>query len=230
MSLRRTSRTLGVSLNTIIAKQGFLASQAKRERIETLNNWTGHLVKELQFDELITCEHTLLKPVSVIMAVEPKSRIILNFKVISIRNNHPVRNKISDKRYGKRKDERVGGLHDLLRKMKPIVEPKAEIRTDQAPYYPSVVERYFPRASHLTFKSKRASVVGQGELKEKGYDPLFYINHQFAQLRDSISRLNRRSWNISKLRERLEEHIEIYISVHNQLMNRRAEALGYTKY
>ncbi len=46
-------------------------------------------------------------------------------------------------------------------------------------------------------------------------NPLFPINHTLAMARDGISRLVRRSWAASKLRERLEWHAWIWAAWRN---------------
>jgi len=46
-----------------------------------------------------------------------------------------------------------------------------------------------------TTKGRRECVVGQGELKGGGFDPLFSLNHTCAMIRAHVSRLFRRTWN-----------------------------------
>ncbi len=46
-------------------------------------------------------------------------------------------------------------------------------------------------------------------------NPLFPINHTLAMMRDGISRLVRRTWAASKLRERLEWHAWIWATWRN---------------
>nr|MBX2839945.1 hypothetical protein [Gammaproteobacteria bacterium] len=65
-------------------------------------------------------------------------------------------------------------------------------------------------------KGLKGSVTGQGELKKIGRDPLFSINHTLAMFRDKMSRLSRLSWNLSKLMDRLDDHMAIYIESHNR--------------
>jgi len=74
---------------------------------------------------------------------------------------------------------------------------------------------------HLTHKGAKGSVSGQGEMKKLGRDPLFSINQSFAMFRDKMSRLSRRSWNLSKHIDRLEDHMAIYIESHNRVIYQR---------
>lgn len=88
------------------------------------------------------------------------------------------------------------------------------------PFYPSSVKRFFPEASHVVTKGRRACVVGQGELKRGGFDPIFSFNHTAAMVRANINRLIRRTWNTTKKPERLIEHLWIYMNYHNSVLIR----------
>jgi hypothetical protein len=92
----------------------------------------------------------------------------------------------------------------------------AEISSDENPKYPSWIRPHFPYANHRKFKGRRGCVVGQGELKRGGFDPLFSLNHTAAMFRARISRLFRRTWNTTKQKERLAAHIAIYVQEHNE--------------
>ena len=41
-------------------------------------------------------------------------------------------------------------------------------------------------------------MTGQGELRDKRFDPMFALNHTCAMLRANINRLFRRTWCTSK--------------------------------
>jgi len=79
-----------------------------------------------------------------------------------------------------------------------------------------VVGKYFPDVIHHRHKGELGTVRGQGELKATGRDPLFWINHTLAMLRAKVSRLHRRSWNLSKNIDSLEHHLAIYTEAHNR--------------
>jgi hypothetical protein len=61
-------------------------------------------------------------------------------------------------------------------------------------------------------------VVGQGELKKVGRDPLFSLNHTCAMLRANLNRLFRRTWCTTKRIDRLEAHLWIYVRFHNEVL------------
>ena len=64
-------------------------------------------------------------------------------------------------------------------------------------------------------KGSKCCVAGQGELKKRGKDPLFYINHTLAMCRANINRLIRKTWCTTKDPAQLVYHLAIYMHVHN---------------
>src|SRR5690606_27149006 len=124
--------------------------------------------------------------------------------------------KKSLKKYGKRVDERKRKRRRLFKKIKSSIHPLALIESDQNPHYEPDVREYFPQAHHRKYKGRRGCVVGQGELKAGGWDPLFSLNHTCAMLRANINRLFRRTWCTTKKPIMLQMHIAIYCQHHNQ--------------
>ena len=175
----------------------------------------------VQFDDLETFEHTKLKPLSITLAVEHPSRRILGFVVSRI----PARGLLAKKsveKYGPRPDERAAGRAKLFSELQSSIAPNALIESDQNPHYPVDVRRFFPGAVHRLHKGQRGSIVGQGELKKIRFDPLFSLNHTCAMSRAGIGRLIRRTWNTTKLPERLDLHFAIFAEYHNsELIKRR---------
>lgn len=82
-----------------------------------------------------------------------------------------------------------------------------------------------PQASHQTHKGRRGAVVGQGELKKIGFDPLFSLNHTCAMLRANISRLVRRTWATTKRADRLKDHLFVYMDVHNSELIKKSPGI-----
>lgn len=180
-------------------------------------NQAYNLASHIEFDDLETFEHTKCKPLSVTMAVEHETRRILGFEVSKM----PAKGKLAAlarKKYGSRSDERAQARHRLFKDLQKLVTDQVLIKSDSNPHYLGDVKKYFPNGEHKTYLSRRGCVVGQGELKSGGYDPLFTLNHTFAMLRANISRLFRRTWNTTKDKNRLEDHIAIYCLFHNQYL------------
>ena len=133
---------------------------------------------------------------------------------------------ISRRKYGPRPDEREDALRRLFERIRPRISPEAEIRSDECPRYPALVKELFPAASHETTKGRRGCVAGQGELKKIGFDPLFALNHTAAMFRANVNRLIRRTWCTTKKRERLADHLTLYMAHHNLTLQKGIRGLG----
>jgi len=215
VSLRRTAMILNLSRTTVARKLIFLGERARAQFDQARS--TKSYFHKIEFDDMETSEHTKCKPISITLAVESKTRQILGYNLARM----PAKGKLAKialKKYGKRIDERSRKRRELFQKLSHIVDPQCEIRSDQNPHYPKDVCEYFPLARHITFKGHRGCVVGQGELKRGGFDPLFSLNHTCAMLRANINRLFRRTWCTTKKIDRLADHIALYVNFHNQLI------------
>jgi transposase-like protein len=216
-SQRRIARTLKISRTTVARKIKLLAQQARIKQEKYLKK--REKITQFQFDDLETFEHSKCKPLSVTMAVEARTRKIIDFRVSSMpAKGHLV--KIALKKYGPREDQRAKNREELFAQLCQYATPEAEIWSDQSPHYPETVKRWFPKAVHKTTKGRRGCVVGQGELKSGGFDPLFSLNHTFASLRDNLKRLSRRTWCTTKKIEGLKSQIDIYVAYHNFVLTK----------
>lgn len=169
-------------------------------------------IQRAQFDDLVTLEHTKCKPLSVSIAVAEGTRVPLGFRVSRIPAFGPLA-EISRKKYGKREDESRQQRRDLFKELTGILPSNVVFNTDGHEHYAWLIEQYFPDAQHNVHQSKRGAIVGQGELKKIGFDPLFSINHTLATARAKVNRLNRRTWCTTKKPERLADHLEIFIDL-----------------
>ena len=193
VSLRRSAMILGVNRKTVVRRFRFLGEQARSQHLKWLENFKKHPLAEVQFDDLETSEHTKCKPLSVSLAVEPIHRKILYFEVSQM----PCKGKLARIaliKYGKRKDKRPAGWDRLMVALKPILQPRATLTSDDNPHYPKFVKGHHPTAKHITVKGGRGCISGQGELKKLRFDPLFSLNHTCAMLRANLNRLFRRTW------------------------------------
>ncbi|MBS1970956.1 MAG: IS1 family transposase [Bdellovibrionales bacterium] len=212
LSQRRLAKVLRVNRKTIVRKFLFIGLFAYDYLL--LQNRKFPKATSVQFDDLETFEHSKCKPVSVIMAVEEHSRRILGFRVAKM----PAKGllaKVSRKKYGARKDERPQARHELFSELKEFAEGDALFQSDQNPHYGGDLKSHFPMSKHVTYKGRRGCVVGQGELKAGGFDPLFSLNHSFAMARANMNRLFRRTWCTTKKPERLSLHFALYALYHN---------------
>ncbi len=218
VSQRRTALLLSIKREAVarkIRKYGPYFRQWHEKWIE--NRRFG---KTLLFDEMETFEHTKCKPLSIAIAVEERSRIIISTQVSSM----PAKGKlaaVARKRYGLRVDRRPEALQEMMRDMLRANSEATTIKSDKAPRYPKLVAKNYPGAEHKRFKGRRGCVVGQGELKAGGHDPLFYLNHTCAMIRDNLKRMSRRTWCTSKKPEQLQNLLHIYTVFHNRWLDGR---------
>jgi len=215
VSLRRTAILLRVSRGTVADRLKRLGHSARYEHQLLLKHLKKNgAISEIQFDELETLEHSKLKPLSVPLAVIAKNRVILSFAVCKMPSKGVLAEKSKEK-YGPRKDERRQAIRQVLKEIKPLTNSETVIRSDSAPRYPGPIKRVL-KAQHRQEISRKGCIVGQGELKKIGFDPLFSLNHSCAMLRANINRLFRKTWCTTKKAENLAHHIIIYVVYHNR--------------
>lgn len=214
-SQRRIAMDLGINRKTVIRKFLFLGCEALAKLPRSHLN--SPAVSVMEFDDMETFEHSKCKPLSITLAVESKSRRILGFRVSSMPAKGKLA-KIARKKYGLRDDDRAQARKSLFEELRSVLHKEVKIKSDMNPHYAPDVRSCYPQANYEVFKGRRGCVVGQGELKRGGFDPLFSLNHTCAMLRANINRLFRRTWCTTKLKERLSMHIAIYALYHNQIL------------
>lgn len=222
VSQREIARVEKLNRKTVARRLRFLGSLAlKNFEIE---NSLEDQCSEIEFDDMETFEHTKLKPLSVTLAVQYKTRRILGFQASQMPAKGLLAQK-SLKKYGYREDKRSEGRRRLFEDLKPLIFDRSIIRSDSNPHYVEDVKRYFPNAFHDRVLGKRGAITGQGELKKTKFDPLFSLNHTCAMYRAHVSRLIRKTWNTTKNRERLIDHLAIYAFVHNRRLKKLPTSL-----
>ena len=215
VSMRRTALLLGIHRTTVARKLAFLAAVSRHRQDKVLH--AQPKAEDVQFDDLITVEHTKCKPLAISLAVEAPSRRILGFAVSRIPASGPWA-ALSRRKYGPRPNQRPQGLQRLFTRLRGLVSEGVSFRSDEDPLYAVLVRRHFPKAVHTRHAGGRGCSTGQGELKQLRFDPLFSLNHTCAMLRANINRLFRRTWCTTKKRERLEQHLAVYLDFHNRVL------------
>ena len=213
VSQRRCSRLLRTTQKTVARKIVRLATFAKTYHAEFLSRMVP--VTVATFDDMETFEHSKCKPVSITVAVEDRTRFIIAARASQMSAKGRLA-KIAFKRYGYRRDKRRKGLAYTLSEVSRVGAAELTLKSDMCPRYPKVVSRIIPRAKHEVHRSRRACVVGQGELKAGGFDPLFSLNHTCAMFRDNMKRLSRKTWCTTKRVDRLQCLLDIYTVYHNE--------------
>jgi hypothetical protein len=214
--MRRTARLLNLNRKTVARALDACAVVAEERQDDYLKQRVseGKLVEEVQFDEMESSIHSKCLPVSIPLMVEKGSRKIIGFRVCSMPAHGKLAH-ISLRRYGKRSDDRPNAVNSLFEATQKYIAPQARIISDKKSTYPKWLKSHFPDAQHETTKGRRGCVVGQGELKSGGFDPLFSLNHTAAMFRANVNRLFRRTWCTSKRMDRLCAHMSLYMEYHN---------------
>ncbi len=214
-SQRRTAILLGVDKKTVERRAKFFHVIYKTHNKNFLiKNYQNNKITKVQFDEMESFIHTKLKPTSVPLAVCADTRKILDIQTASMPANGLNAHKSVEK-YGKRPDDREEALDRLFENIKPFVDPEAVFISDSKTIYPKLVRKHFPKGTHISVKGRRSAIVGQGELKKIGYDPLFSLNHTCAMIRDNVKRLSRKTWCTSKTMSGLQGQLSMYAYYHN---------------
>lgn len=213
ISMRRSARVLRINRITVERKLAYLARKARSSQKDFLRT---QVVSHLQFDDLITIEHTKMKPLTVSLAVDAKTRVILGAEVGRI----PAFGLLAEKsrqKYGRRRCQHDKTLNRLFEKVAPVVAANALVESDEHPRYPKFVTRFLPNRQHVRYPGGRGAIAGQGELKKLIYDPLFKLNHSCAMLRANINRLIRKTWCTTKSPWHLQQHLDIFVDFHNRI-------------
>jgi transposase-like protein len=211
VSQRRCGVILNLHRKTVARK---LVRKAKFARRDSEQLGATSKIEKVIFYEMETFEHTKCKPLSITVLVENKTRRILHLEVAQM----PAKGllaAISRKKYGHRSDHRPLSLERMLRKIKADCPDVTTIKTDKSPRYPGYIRKILPNAIHETTPGLRGCVVGQGELKATGRDPIFSLNHTCAMVRDNLKTMTRRTWCTSKRPDRLQCLLELYRCFHN---------------
>ncbi len=213
-SMRRIARVLKMDRKTVARRMIALEKRAIKKHKNLLAHLEKKKVTHMQFDDMITHEHTKMKPLSISLAVDKNTRLILGAQVSQI----PAFGKLAKKsrrKYGYRQSFHEVAMTKLFESIYKTIDQDATVKSDMYKTYPRFVSKYLPSCKYITYEGGRSCVAGQGELKKKGYDPLFILNHTCAMLRDSINRLVRKTWCSTKDPAMLQRHLNIFISYYN---------------
>lgn len=208
MTMRRIAKVLGCHRETVHKKFWLLASLARKEHERRLasgelqTNW-------VQFDEFETFEHTKFKPISVALAVRAKTGEIIEVQAAQFRSRvtQHIPLKYKDEY---RPDHRPVAIEDCMLSIKKAARSEANlvIDSDESTHYGNTIKRVLPKARYRQLTSPRKQQKGE-------IDPLFMINHMCSRLRHDLSRMSRKTWVTTKLMERLQMHLDLFIAYQN---------------
>ena len=207
VTINRIAKNLGIDKKTVVRKIAWLAQQAMRAHEEAITS--GRLkTSYVQFDEMETFEHTRLKPLSIAIAVRPKTGEIIDIEV-SIMNAKGLIAKESRRKYGTRIDTRVAACTSVMHTVSRVAKKNITVACDAKKNYPAIVKAVIPYAE-LEVSANERKVRGK-----KKRDPLFAINNLCAQMRADLAPLARKSFNTTKKPERLQDLLLVYMAYVN---------------
>jgi transposase-like protein len=217
---RQAARVIGCSRGTVAHRLRLLGKHCRDFHLWRLSRTAerGGISGKFQLDELETYEHSRrLAPVTVPVLIERSSYFVVDFHAAPL----PCRGGLSEAdRLRKAERERAHGVRKsgsreavtkCFETLAAFHAPSGPVhmQTDRKSTYPGILKRRFgTRVLHRRHSSTE---------KRNYENPLFPINHTLAMLRDGISRLVRRTWAASKLRQRLEFHTWIWIAWRNYI-------------
>jgi hypothetical protein len=215
---RQSARILHCTRRTVARRLELLGPHCRRfhRRMLARARARGGIGGSFQLDELETFEHSRrLAPVTLPVLIGRRSYFIVDLESAAI----PCRGGLSkadrkrkeerEARFGPRRSGSRRAVSDCFKALAEVHTPLVPVvvETDRKSTYPRILREHFgDRVVHLRTSSRA---------KRDYSNPLFPINHTLAMTRDGISRLVRRSWAASKLRERLEWHAWIWAAWRN---------------
>lgn len=217
VGMRQIGRQLGLSVFGVQYKTRKLARHLGRLHDQVVQRLPAG--RRFVFDEEETFESASTRPLTVPLAVECDSWLIVSWEVGPIRrlaragSRRRRRQERDEQRRGRREDESRRCVADLLRDLgRRVPEGSMTIVTDKKPaYVPLVREVLGERAEHQRFS---------GKAPRTKWNALFPINTTIAMSRDNCGRLRRKSWLVSKTAEGLRLQMAIW-AVYRNFVRRR---------
>ena len=172
----------------------------------------GGLRGVFSLDELETFEQNRrLKPVTVPVLIHRDTRFVVHLETgqLPARGRRSAADEAKKRRMGPRPSESAQVVDRCFAKLKEVHRRSdgLQLITDGKRTYGPIARRHFGvRWSHARVPSEAPRGVTS---------PMFPINHTLASLRDNVSRLVRRSWGASKLKENLTKHARVWLAWRN---------------
>lgn len=195
VTMRRIAVLVGCTRRTVSRKLHYLSARAWEYHTEH-----GPKTSWAMMDELETFIGARWRQVTVAVVIRAKTREILSISAGPISSTMA-----KGKAEGWTKDTRVATTEDALGNAALLIQPGAAMTTDGATYYPNAIAKMLPVG---VVHQVAHSPVRQG----KAFDPLFPINHLFAQMRQDLPRLFRSTWSTTKSMPGLRMHLMLYLA------------------
>ena len=210
---RQAARLLRCSRSTVAHRLELLGEHCERFHRWRLSRARTTPLRSsvFQLDELETFEHSRrLAPVTMPVLIERKSYFVLDLQTAALPSRGGLRRADRERRekrekvLGRRRSGSVKAVERCLATLGQLVPAGNPVRvqTDRKATYGAILKRRFPTG----VVHERHSSIARRDYR----NALFPINHTLAMMRDGISRLVRRTWAASKMKERLERHSWIW--------------------
>jgi len=211
---RRLARILGVNLKTVVRKFLFLAQNAEAMHLEKLGSKEFD-VAHCQFDEMLSFEHTRLKPISIALAVQK-----LDSKLISIQvaqsHYQGVLSSVAVRKYGLREDQSQLARSRVLTTIQSQIKSSCILVSDAKPIYRREVASHVPGAKLVQIKNRGGRLRRLLSAKRRNIeDPMFELNLVAAKIRHDLSRMARKVWTTTKCKDRLHKHLMLFLASQN---------------
>jgi transposase-like protein len=216
VGLRQSRRLLHMSVRAVQAKALKLGRTAHRLHL----NLSKHLQagRTYLLDEEETFETKSIWPVTMPVLIEKDSWFVVASDVGSIRRlaaGGTARRAAqdADENGSPRQDESPRAVAQVLTELaNRVPEGPLVLCTDAKSTYGPIARRIFgDRLTHLQTS---------GLAPRTPSNPLFAINVTLAMTRDNLGRLRRRTWLVSKRRERLANHMSLFVAYRNYIRKR----------
>jgi len=119
-------------------------------------------------------------------------------------------------KYGPREDKSAEARKRVLESICSQVVKTCHITTDAKPNYRTEVEKHVPTAQLLQVKNRGSRLKRLLNARRRNqHDKMFELNLIAARIRHDLSRMTRKSWVTTKLMERLQQHLFLFVAYQN---------------
>jgi hypothetical protein len=184
------------------------------------DNLSPRLPAERTFllDEEETYEGASIRPLTMPVLIERETWFVVATAVGPIRRLAPPgstrrqRQDHDELERGHRPDRSRECVQKVLQSLARRIDGHFTLRTDEKSSYETLAKQVFgDRVRHETTAGTQIRTT---------FNPLFAINVTLAMTRDSCGRLRRRSWLVTKSRDRLQDHLAVFTVYRNYVRRR----------
>ncbi len=207
VGLRQTARVLQVARRTVEHRALWLARHAARYQSHRLAG--AALRGPFQLDEMETFEANRYQPVTVPVLIHRRTLFLVGTAVGPLRRKGRMTPEQKRRRarheavHGRRPSQSPRAVRRVLTRLRRVAHRRQPVvlESDHKPLYECVGRSLLGR--RFVWRPHSASA------RRDRTNPLFPINHTNARLRHFLARLRRRTWCVTKTRNRLQGHLEI---------------------